>query len=152
MRRMLWWQRTAATVAALFWACGGAQKTGGGGSGAGEVPWPEKNRSQRMQYMREVVAPEMNKVFVAYDTEHFRDFGCPTCHGENMQKVGFKMPNDLPALASEGTLEKARAHDAKMTDFMQQEVVPKMAELLQSKPGPASGSAAFDCFDCHPRQ
>jgi hypothetical protein len=148
---MLWWQLTAAAVATLLCACGGAQH--GAAAGAGEdVPWPQKTRPQRMQYMREVVAPEMNKVFVAYDGERFKDFGCPTCHGENMQKVGFKMPNDLPALTSEGTLEKAHARDAKMTDFMEQRVVPKMAELLHSKPGPASGSGAFDCFDCHPRQ
>jgi len=135
----------------LLGACGGAQQGGGGGGGE-EVPWSEKTRSQRMHYMREVVAPEMNKVFVGYDGERFKDFGCPTCHGENMQKVGFKMPNDLPALAGEGTLEKARARDSKMTDFMEQRVVPRMAELLHSEPGPVSGSGAFDCFDCHPRQ
>jgi hypothetical protein len=149
---MLCWQRTAAVAAAVLCACGGAQQGPGGGGAGEEVPWPQKTRSQRMMYMREVVAPEMNKVFVAYDGERFKDFGCPTCHGENMQKVGFKMPNDLPALASEGTLQKARAHNAKITDFMQQRVVPRMAELLHSKPGPESGSGAFDCFDCHPRQ
>jgi hypothetical protein len=105
-----------------------------------------------MQTMREIVLPETKKLFVAYDGERFGEFGCPTCHGEDMQKVGFKMPNKLPGLPSADTLAKARAHDPKLAEFMEKQVVPKMAELFDEPPSTDGAGPGFGCFGCHPRE
>lgn len=139
-------------------ACGGGQKGGQDASGAAaatdssEVPWKDKTREQRMDWMGLEVFPKMRAAFVEYEAERFSSFACQTCHGNDMEIVNFEMPNSIFALSKEDTLAKARDYDPKMTEFMASQVVPQMAQLLDMQPYDAETNTGFGCFGCHPSE
>jgi hypothetical protein len=152
---------SAALVALSVGACGGGQpaadassvdSTSEAASSDGEesapaepaLAWADMNRDQRMEFMGLTVMPEMKKVFQGADPEGYKDFKCQTCHGEDMQKVDYKMPNGLFALTKPDPMPDALEYDAKTTKFMADEVQPKMAALLGAEPG-----TTFTCFSCH---
>jgi cytochrome c553 len=115
-----------------------------------ETPWKEMSREQRMDWMAVAVFPEMRKLFQAQDAEKYDDFACQTCHGREMERVDFKMPNDLFALEKVDTVAKAKDYDEKTTDFMLGGVVPEMAQLLGRKPYTIESGKGYGCIGCHP--
>ena len=150
------------TVAALFsclgsfillgsFACGGSKK---GAADAyapkSETTWKEKSREQRMDWMAVAVFPKMRHLFQEQDPEKYADFACQTCHGEQMERVDFRMPNDLFALEKSDTLAKAKEYDEKTTDFMLGAVVPEMAKLLDMDAYTLESQSGFGCAGCHP--
>lgn len=140
----------------LALACGGGQKGAEDASGAAaessELSWHDKTREQRMDWMGLEVFPKMRAAFVEYDAERFSDFKCQTCHGDDMEIVDFAMPGVSFALSGEDTLAQARDYDAKMTEFMVNEVVPQVARLLDMKPYDPETNTGFGCFGCHPSE
>jgi hypothetical protein len=114
--------------------------------GAPAVPFREKTAEQRMEFMGLVFHPRMNELFARHGYDHFR---CQTCHGEDMEARGFKMPATLRALGPD-PVSAGRERDAKATGFMVAEVTPLAVELLGG--GPAEGNAALECFTCHARE
>ena len=146
-------------------ACGGpagaeteaeteAETTTSGGEGqasteaSADVAWANMDRAQRLVFMQQTVMPEMQAMFQEHDPERFADFGCPTCHGGNMQEVDFAMPNGVAPLdpAQIGALFQS---DQPMPQFMVQRVWPRMAELLQQAPYDPATHEGFGCMNCH---
>lgn len=138
-----------------------AALAGCGGSGEGaknasaydpksEVPWKDKSREQRMDWMAVAVFPKMRLLFQEQDSEKYADFSCQTCHGREMERVDFRMPNDLFALDASDTVAHAKEYDEKTTDFMIGAVVPEMAKLLDSEAFTLENQQGFGCAGCHP--
>lgn len=113
--------------------------------GAPDLPWAQKTRQQRMEYMGLVVLPRMKQVFQAYDAEAFAEFECQTCHGDDMDDVEHRMPNALFDLSASDPVKSATDYDEQVAKFMMEQVVPVMAELLDKQPGKELG-----CLTCHP--
>jgi hypothetical protein len=141
--------------------CGGSQAgaetpNGGESSGGtsdesgGEVAAPDKsfddmNPGERVKFMKNVVVPEMEKLFVAHDAEEFSDFGCTTCHGPGANNGDYHMPTDsLPKLT-----KKLTESHPKDTEFMAKQVVPTMAKLLGEEPYSPETNSGFGCMGCH---
>jgi hypothetical protein len=144
----------AVLSAAVLGACGGS-KQGAEDASHAEVPksetaWKDKTREQRMEWMGAVVFPRVRQLFLAQDREKYQDFACQTCHGESMEMVDFKMPNDLFALSATDPTTQARAYDEKTTDFMLGGVVPEMAKLLGMEAFTLENQTGFGCAGCHP--
>jgi hypothetical protein len=135
-------------------ACGGSSKGADdpstGSEPKTETPWKDMSREQRMDWMAVAVFPKMRRLFREQDSEKYEDFACQTCHGNEMERVDFKMPNDLFALEAEGTIERAREYDEKSTDFMLGAVVPEMAKLLDMEAYTLETPTGFGCMGCHP--
>jgi hypothetical protein len=64
-----------------------------------------------------------------------------------MDKVRFQMPHALYALPAVDTVKAATEYDAKTTQFMLDEVVPAMREMLGKDD--AGAEARFGCLSCH---
>jgi hypothetical protein len=110
------------------------------------VPWSQKTREQRIEYMGLVFFPEMKTLFQSHDPEGFRQFRCQTCHGEDMARVHYRMPHALSALPAEEAVHAGSTRNAKRTRFMVDEVVPAMRRLLEGH-GPVDAA----CASCHPK-
>jgi hypothetical protein len=96
--------------------------------------------------MKEVVVPEMEKLFKAYDGTKYAEFGCKTCHGDGVDDHTFKMPNSkLPKL----NFEDPSKMDAKAAEFMKTQVKPAMARLLQESEYTPENPKGFGCLECH---
>ena len=145
----------------LLTGCGGAQEadgptaeetsTGGEEQSSGstaELAWEDMDRPQRLTFMQETVMPEMQAMFQEQDAERFADFGCATCHGDNMQEADFVMPNGVAPL-DPAQLGAMFASEQPMAQFMTQRVWPRMAELLQEAPYDPQTNAGFGCLNCH---
>jgi hypothetical protein len=115
-----------------------------------ETPWKDMSREQRMDWMAVAVFPKMRQLFQAQDAEKYGDFACQTCHGLQMERVDFKMPNDLFALDKADTIAHAKEYDDKTTDFMLAGVVPEMAQLLGRRPYTIETGKGYGCMGCHP--
>lgn len=143
-----------ALLVAALGGCGGSGKDAEDASGAyapkSETAWKNKSREQRMDWMAVAVFPKMRKLFLAQDSEKYEDFSCQTCHGNEMEPVDFKMPNDLFALSAVDPLGQAKQYDETTTDFMLGAVVPEMAQLLDMESFTMEKQTGFGCIGCHP--
>lgn len=92
---------------------------------------------QKHDVMTFVVLPNMARLFQRFEEKPYPDMTCRTCHGDDGEKIGYRMPNDLTAL-DPGDLPKTSA----MARFMWHAVTPRMADMLDDPPG-------FSCFNCH---
>ncbi len=113
--------------------------------------WEDMDFAQRREYMEQVVQPTMEELFVAWDPELYPEVTCETCHGEDPLDVDYEMPNGLEPLdlddfpLENSPDEEIREHAI----FMNDEVKPTMAELLDQEPFP---QGTFGCFECHERE
>lgn len=113
--------------------------------GAPAVPWAQKSRAERIEFMGIVFHPRMKALF----DEESRDadgapFRCQSCHGENMVDAGYAMPNGLFPLPEASPFDAALAQDEKTARFMAERVVPAARELL--------GDETLGCHACHARE
>lgn len=100
--------------------------------------WPEMDESERTAYMASTVLPKMTELFQAYDAETYADFGCETCHTDGGD---YTMPSqDLAGYWEEGEFPGPETDDPGV-QFMHQEVLPTMAELLDND--------SPSCVGCH---
>ena len=115
------------------------------------IDWDKMSRTERKQYMKEVVLPKMKKVFHDFDPKRFKDMKCTTCHGNGARTGTFKMPNpQLPKLpATREGFEKLDKKMPKMMEFMSKTVKPTMANLLGMKPFDPKVGSGFGCGNCH---
>ncbi len=130
----------------------GQQQAQAAEPGAPNTPWDQKTKQQRQEFMGIYVFPKMKQVFQGKNAETYAEFKCQTCHGDDMEAVGFKMPNDLYPLPTENTIEAAKEYDAETTQFMMEQVVPTMVDVLGVKPYDPSTGEGFGCFSCHPKE
>jgi hypothetical protein len=120
--------------------------------GAPNVAWKDKTHKQRQEFMGIYVMPKMKDAFKSYDAKQFGTFKCETCHGKRMKEVNYHMPNTgIYPLNSADPVKGAMEYDEKMTKFMQDTVVPQMAELI-GEPVGGKGKAGFFCMECHPAE
>jgi len=104
------------------------------------------NHEQRAGYMREVVVPAMDPLFRPYHP----DFGCKTCHGENMLEVEFHMPNTVAPLDPQHMPFESEDEQTRQTaQFMAEQVETRMADLLGQEPYNMETHEGFGCFGCH---
>lgn len=127
-----------------------------GGAEPAESEWPawaDMDRQQRGAYMQQVVVPEMNELFANAGISGLpSSVSCPTCHGEDAQEVGFRMPNALhplnpsqiPALFASEDPEVQR-----VALFMAGPVEHRMAELLGQEAYDPETGEGFGCLNCH---
>lgn len=105
---------------------------------------------ERVELMTFEVLPTMREIFQARDPERWAAFSCDTCHGPDFAALQYDMPQTLPALPRDGTLEAAEAIDPDMTAFMLDEVFPVMTELLgREKFHHDTAPNGFRCIGCH---
>jgi len=112
---------------------------------APEDEWSQLSWEDRHDVMTWAVEPNMGRVFWHFDGKVAPELTCRSCHGKDAEAVHYKMPNGLPALdpAHMPSATSADAKEARTVILMQDEVVPKMRELL--------GAPQLSCFTCHPR-
>ena len=132
-----------------------ATATDTGGLGAPKIPWKDKSRDQRLEYMGLFVLDKMGALFAQWRPEEYAAKGawrCQSCHGDGFDKppVDFHMPRVAFPLDPDDPIGKAMKYDAEATTFMVEKVVPTMAELLSEKPMAEGGT--FGCFRCHPKK
>jgi hypothetical protein len=145
-----------ATTAALVTACAAVliascKSTAPAAALAPAAPWRDMGHEERLAHMKRVVLPGMKIEFAAFDAGEFGDMDCTTCHGYGAEDGSFRMPNpDLPRLpGSPDGFERLLADEPKMTAFMVNVVVPKMAAMLGEPPYDPQKHAGFGCFRCH---
>jgi hypothetical protein len=98
------------------------------------------------------VLPTMARLFQRFRERPYADLSCRSCHGEDAERVQYKMPNGLPLLDPRH-LPDAYANDpkeARMAKFMTEEVTPQMAQILGVPPYDKLTNQGFSCFNCHP--
>lgn len=146
-------KRTAIAVCLFAAACG---DDGGGSPATGsESPaFKDMTFQERYVFMSEVVMPKMRETFVKFDAK-FGSMDCTTCHGEGVTDGTFKMPTAQIAMLPDteaGFLAWVEADPERQrwSDFMFEEVVPQIAELLQvERFDPTTETGTFSCYNCH---
>ena len=116
-----------------------------------EVGWAEMNKDQRIDYMKSVVLPRMKVAFTSFSPDRFSNMNCVTCHGDSAADGSFKMPNPrLPQLPSTSDgFKKLAEEKPAVTEFMKNEVKPKMAALLGMPDWNPETKSGFGCTECH---
>lgn len=117
------------------------------------VPWDEMGAEARRAFMVDEVMPSMAPLFEGHDPERYAGFSCAGCHGETGPERGYAMPNpDLFTLYATGSQEQLDmvTNQRPMVNFMFQEVVPAMKELLGAADFDAETGEGFSCYFCHP--
>ena len=110
-----------------------------------ELPsWAEMTEGQKTSFMANEVTPAMAAIFKAYDAEKYADFSCETCHGAYAEGSGYEMPSPSNGLAKPPPPVTAGPN----AEFMYNEVLPKMAELLDTEVNDGSNDG-FSCYGCH---
>jgi hypothetical protein len=156
-RRFSWLQWPLLALLSGVLGCGGGAKgasdPAAASAGKSEIPWKDKTRAQRTDWMGLQVFPKMKSAFQEHDGSRFADFKCQTCHSDEMEMVDFKMPNTkIYSLPRTNTVQSAREYDEKVTDFMLNTVTPRMAELLDMPVYDPETKSGFGCFGCHPSE
>ena len=110
-----------------------------------ETSFKELDLDHQIAFMKTIVVPAMKPVFQEHDPQKFSNFGCVTCHGEDARMGDFEMPNgNLPKL----DFSDLSRFDPQDLDWMQREVRPTMAQLLDL-PEADTPSQGLACFTCH---
>lgn len=116
--------------------------------------WSELSFDDRKQHMIDHVLPTMQTLTQQYDSAHFANFSCSSCHGSGARKRNYAMPSaSLPTLYPSGSQEQkdtVASHHA-MATFMFQKVTPTMRELLALPKFDKGSGKGFSCFYCHPK-
>ncbi len=117
---------------------------------AGTVDFDSMSKDQKTALMKRTVAPKMKSEFQAFDAHDFADFTCKTCHGAGASAGTFKMPNpQLPKLDVAHGFAKDKAEHPKAIEFMQQKVLPEMAQMLGQPMRSEAHPDGLGCMDCH---
>jgi len=149
--------KTLAIVFVLVAACGGKSQPQTTPSGGGEpgpaaqaalpdVPFDQLNHEQREQFMEQKVMPAMQPIFQNHDAKKFEKFGCATCHGPGAASGHHEMPNaELPKL----DFSDMSKFDKRDVEWMEHDVKPAMAKLLQMPEMTRESPKGFGCTSCH---
>ena len=149
-------------------ACGGSQQTAAS-QAYNTGSWDSLTPAQRKEKMRTVVLPKMSRLFHDFDPQRFSNVTCGTCHrctrsGQTgyvqIDCVSCHKPDgipDKPAMPSKALPKLAVADGFKLHKekapktlaFMQETVVPEMAQILGEPRYDPATQKGFGCFNCH---
>ncbi len=156
-------------VSMFLFACGGSGAGSGEGNGGGtsggegseqdelraaiaamvvapERPWSEMSHDDKGTDMVMRFEPVFRVMFQDFEADHYGDFGCASCHGDDADERDYHMPSaHLPPVALPGTpayQQMASEHPGD-TRFMEEQVLPTMQTMLGM-------GATFTCNGCHP--
>jgi hypothetical protein len=142
-------------AAVLLTACGSKSPStttmpaGGEGSAAvvlPDVPFEKLDQDQRAEFMKQKVVPVMKPLFQNHDPKDFAEFGCQTCHGEQVKDGHFDMPNaKLPKLNFKD-MSKFKKEDI---EWMGKEIEPAMGKILNLPLYSEANPKGFGCLACH---
>lgn len=130
-------------------ACGPKPAPDGAGSATAvlpDVPFEQLDHDQKIQFMKQVVMPEMGPMFQRHDPEKFAKFDCKTCHGNDADRGHFHMPNDALTKLNFADMSEFKERDL---EFMKNEVKPTMARLLKEPEHSPENPRGFGCLHCH---
>jgi hypothetical protein len=118
-----------------------------GGEAKKEPDFDDLPGDKKAEVMMKKVVPMVGKVFKEHDGQKYAKFGCSTCHGPGKKK---ESPSKfLPKLVfKNGGFEKLSKEKPEMVKFMDEKVLPAMAEALGEHPMDKSGKG-FGCSGCH---
>lgn len=112
-----------------------------------ESEFDKLSMGKKAEVMKTKVVPSLGKVFKEHDGKKFEKFGCATCHGAQKKDNPHKV---LPKLTlSNGGFEKLSKSKPEVMKFMNEKVVPAMAEALGEKPFDPATKKGFGCKGCH---
>lgn len=135
-------------------ACGGKSApstttpTGGGEAAVAlpDVPFDQLNDKQKAEFMKQKVVPTMKPIFQNHNATKFAKFDCETCHGKSAEQGKFDMPNaELPKL----NFQDMSKFDKGDIEWMEKEVKPTMAKLVQMPEYTPQNPKGFGCLACH---
>lgn len=134
----------------LIAACGSSQDDGS--ADPQPTAYAQMNREQRVAFMSAVVVPQMTPIFAAFDPK-FKNLSCVTCHGNGASDGTFAMPSpQIPPLpgSEEAFMEYIKDPEhARWSQFMLDQVWPKMADLLKVDKYDPAHPDGFSCSNCH---
>lgn len=110
-----------------------------------DLTWQEMDFDQRLAYMSSDVLPDMQASFADHDPDRFETLTCGTCHGSGADDGSFAMPSDTLV-----PIDFAAYPDGPDVSFMETQVVPEMAALLDQEPFDPNTFEGFGCLGCHP--
>jgi hypothetical protein len=97
--------------------------------------------------MKQKVMPEMKPLFQKHDAKDFAEFGCKTCHGDEVKDGHFDMPNPkLPKLNFKDHNSKYEPADL---EWMGKEIMPTMGKILNLPLHSEENPKGFGCLACH---
>lgn len=113
--------------------------------GASSDEWASASWEERHDTMTWLVLPNLARKFQEFAGTAYPELACVTCHGDDAERVMYKMPNGLPALdaAHLPSPQSDNPRQARFAKFMIDDVTPSTARLL--------GKPDVSCFTCHPR-
>ncbi len=103
---------------------------------------------EKGDFMEHVVMPAMKPLFQQFDAEDFSHFSCATCHGRGAREVNFRMPNGIEPL-DPAHMPAEDGESGRAMHFMEEQVKPRMAELLHQTQWSPTNPHGFGCFNCH---
>jgi len=136
-------------------ACGSktpsATTTPSGGDGSAamvlpDVPFEKLDQDQRAEFMKQKVLPVMKPLFQKHDPKEFAEFGCQTCHGEDVKDGHFDMPNPKLPKVNFKDMSKFKQEDI---EWMDKEIVPAMGKILNLPLYSKDNPKGFGCLACH---
>ena len=111
-----------------------------------DVPFDQLNMKQKAAFMKQKVMPTMKPIFVDHNATKFANFTCETCHGKGAEQGKFDMPNAaLPKL----DFKDMSKFDKGDVEWMEKEVKPEMAKLVQMPEYTEQNPKGFGCLACH---
>jgi cytochrome c553 len=137
-------------ASAVGLACSGPRSAESPGIPLGSpgITWAAKNEAQRFGFMASQVHPVMSAVFRSY-SDSFAEFTCSNCHGEDMEQIDYRMPNEsLYTMPEDRPYDDAIDFDEEIAVFMMTKVTPALQELFNQGEGPPTKAT---CFSCHPK-
>ncbi len=114
--------------------------------------WASSTWEERHDVMTWALLPNLGRTFQSFRGEREPSLACTTCHGEDAERVNYKMPNGLPALDPEHMPSEASKdpHEARMAKVMRERVMPQAIAILETVPYDPRTKKGFSCFSCHP--
>jgi hypothetical protein len=111
-----------------------------------DVAFDKLDHDQRIAFMKQKVMPAMKPVFANHDSTKFAELHCTNCHGEQAKEGHFDMPNPKLPKLNFNDMSKFKKEDI---EWMEKEVLPTMAKLLDMPMYSKDNPKGFGCLGCH---
>lgn len=118
-----------------------------------DVAWLDKTHEEKHSWMTFRVLPEMRDRFEAFDPAFVGEFSCASCHGDDTANTGFDtlphMTGPAELSVSDWPSNSADVDVLAFAAFMEDEVAPAMAALVDTVVAPTPQDEGLTCGTCH---